>query len=1019
MAYVKFDKEYASAVKDTLTDINEEISLTLSSISSSFYGKKISLYSSFLKKYDESGELIADLTSCGINYNNAADKGGERATSIKGSVTTKVNKVIKALNKVINLVETFESQTGLSVTSEAGDLSSAFQFLSQYGDASSLSALRANSNFGNASLEGIYNFDDSILDFDGLSIWSSFGGFLEEQEDEGELESDIREFFLGKLQGYIDENGNVVIDGKDLGELNSLSMATLLQTDVGQQMKNDFENDYKAKLNELFFAGGVKEEGMSPFEDTDAILAASAVIPAAIVSMLGNNGNMAVTKNDMSTSSDEDDEEQDNTTLVSKISDWFEKHPDEVGENEAIDLLGGFIKTLDSEMSDTEFLEMVERSDLGVMLNKESSREFVDSLMNRDENDDFFDNFTDTFEEMVDENDRDASSDETSFEEEREETKNLIEKMTDVITGAKENTDKTILDENMDVLGDATEVAMNGLVIAGKTSIKDMFLNGEYRLDEDGNPYFDSGDLNLDTNGDGKPDVNIDTDGDGKAELKIDKDGENANSGKAERDENAAGDRDKGVVESSPNQNDKNISKSENNIVTQEKQHQTQYQEVQQNPPRQEQPKQNPVPVIPKPSEKNVVPDVPKPSVKIDEGKVDTKIELPEMKEEKIKSSSVVAGAAAAGAVLSGGGSSTPSVSVSVSAPTVSSAPAVAPSTPSMTVDVDMAPPTSSMSTVTQAGNVPASSASVSNAPSNVPSASTANNAINSNAPVTNNAQAGRYNSSSQASNSSVNSASSTTTTHSTEASSSKYEVIGKGKSSYAPPSDTPSDKSSRPHTSEATIDSQHQEQKTKIEDMDKQVNAVGPEGILGDSSYAELILKNEKEVKVATGISVSALAFTLALKLTNVIGIVSFVLVLLAIILVYTTFRVKKGKERKKLESLIIIEKINKEKELENKEITTEIKEEQPVEEVVTVVEETVEVPEGTVEENVIYQEEIVYVDEDGNVIDVPEGANVVYEEVVEENVQPEIELPEKKEFQSAEEVIYGEMPEKKSDSE
>ena len=330
MAYVKLDKELANAVKKTLTEINEELSLCLSSVSSSFSNRKIGLKSSFLTIYDEDGELIADYRDNAASFNNAAEKGRSRALIIRNSVTAKVNKVITALNKIITLVENFESQSGISLEAELGaDLSSAFQFLSSYGNASSLSSLRGNGMFGNSSLSGIYSFDESLLEYDELSIWSSFGGFLEEQENESELETSIREFFVGKLQGYMDEDGNIVIDGQKLGSLNSLSMATLLQTDAGQQMKAEFDTEYKDQITSMLFGGGVSQPGMVPFESGDEQLVSAGVSALAFTSLLSQIGQ--VDKPGSSKQNDQDTNDGEKPVESTEVVDAVKQYVEEYG----------------------------------------------------------------------------------------------------------------------------------------------------------------------------------------------------------------------------------------------------------------------------------------------------------------------------------------------------------------------------------------------------------------------------------------------------------------------------------------------------------------------------------------------------------------------------------------------------------------------------------------------------------------------------------------------------------------
>jgi uncharacterized protein YkvS len=89
----------------------------------------------------------------------------------------------------------------------------------------------------------------------------------------------------------------------------------------------------------------------------------------------------------------------------------------------------------------------------------------------------------------------------------------------------------------------------------------------------------------------------------------------------------------------------------------------------------------------------------------------------------------------------------------------------------------------------------------------------------------------------------------------------------------------------------------------------------------------------------------------------------------------VYATFRVKKGNVRKKIQN-------NKVNNLNTKDSS----------------------------ENVIYEEEVVYVDEDGNVIEFTEGATIVSEEIIEDSSE-DMTSTGNKEFQSAEDVIKEEL--------
>ena len=1128
MAYVKFDKEFAAAVKQTLVDINEEISLAMSSVSSSFNNKKISLYSSYLKIYDEEGELIADYTGYANRYNTAADNGKDRAITIKNNVTSKVSKVIRALEKVIGLVETFESQTGLTLESELGeDLSSVFQFLATYGDASSLSALKGTGIFGNASLNGIYSFDESLLDFDNLSIWSSFGGFLDEQEGDGELENSIREFFLGKLNGYLDENGNVIIDGQDFGSLNSLSMATLLQTDAGQQMKAEFIDGYKDKLNTLMFGEGLSGTGMTPFEDSTEEtngLVTSSMLPGAMALMTSVLSNKVESSTKLTEEETKDRMDRlntalenavDNTEDPSVVQEMFkeilaqnefeasdetiallvEQYTTQKELLEKVDSAGGtnvsigaeeeFVKTeensgnlLDKIVSgaqelvgkdtlqsfetlfeerntDSNFNDWLEDNEINLdELTEEELAEYRTSF-EKDVRAEIVGEIKSNLDSAKQENDRvvdfddsDDVDDVDDIDVDSEET--FVDKMSDAIidtaTDALDKVtnddsvaeDENILEEELDSAKDAAAGVLGGLVGANAALNRgEQHTKVEGFVDED-RDYS----VNIDTNADGTPDLNIDSNNDGAPQSKPQEKTEQPKDNSTNK------------IDSSQAAN--NSSPANNNIVNQTTNNSTGMTKPEAPATGSTTQTGTSQSVTTKPSVSTKLPEVPvmqssgnKPvqtPVHVDEVKNDA----PKETESELKSSSVIAGAAGAAASTIIGGSSSGANS-----------PVTLPTIQNQVPDVDYSAPapvnpsvsntpiqSGSVSNNTVFNNTPVNSAPVNN--NNVVNNSPTGNAVGHTGSATNaNANVQTNTSANSATvKPSTNSATvkpSVSTTQSTDASS---ETLGKGKSSYGAPADAPSGKTSKAQTSgaKANTDITH-EQERNLEDLDGQVNTDAPEGFLGDSSYAQLLEKNEKEVKIATAIMATSLFATLTLKLTNVIGIVSFVLVLLAIILVYTTFRIKKGKERKKLESLIIIEKINKEKELsvkqteENTANSIETEETEVVEEVVeteevpyeveeeayeeVVVEEPVteevyeiqeEVVEEIPEENIIYEEEIVYVDEDGNVIDVPEGTEIVYEEVVVEEPVTEDEIPEKKEFQSAEEVIYGKKNKKKS---
>lgn len=962
MAYVKFDKEFAAAVKYNLNEINEEISLTLRAISSSFYNKKISLYSKFLKVYDEGNELIADYTNNAIKYNAAAGNGGDRARTLASNVAAKVNQVVNALDKVITLVENFESQTGLSIESDVGDMSSVFQFLAAYGDASSLSALKGSGLFGNASLEGIYDFDDSIFNYDELSIWTSFGGFLEEHTGEGELENSIREFFLGKLNGFLDEDGNVIIGDKNLGSLNSLSMATLLQTEAGKQMKDQFEDEYKDKLMQMFFSEGSKEEGMVPFgqsQSEDNNLLSSIATMLGISSLLSGKINP---ETDVGTDNDIKDNDDDNSRfVVNKIYNALTSNSDLVADNEKAGFFVSLMEVFEEDLTDNNVLDFME--EVGIFRRNDSN---VGGTVSDSGNG----NASNFLEKAAD---------------------NIIGKVTDLI-GDQNSDGKPDLE-----VGNASEsngsigAAVSGAAIGGANVVtKNM---GKL---QEASGAIDTVKANKEAHSIPSSTKNTGNSNPTNQKVNAKQDSTPSNNGSSRVDSKPTSE---ATQPSGNNQTHVEDVKSEVNEPMSDNQNQTV------------------VPKEEKPSVSTQLPDLP--TIKKPENGNNSEIGGTEIKADvdadKIKASTVVAGAAGIGAstILGGGNNhvTLPSVSTDVSVPTVS-----APST----INPGVSLPSSSTSVVP--GN-----SGVTNTIPNSGSASFDNAGLMANNTTNANTSTGHTASDAVS-----------TTTHTTASSSSQSETLGKGKSGYGAPSDAKSDS-----TSKAKTNSEHQEQKTKLEDLDNKLEVNTPEGVLGDSSYAELIVKNEKEVKIATVTTVSSLAFALALKLTNVIGIVSFILVLLAIILVYTTFRVKKGKERKKLESLIIIEKIKKEEEIKNEEISVEevteseateesendVTESEKTEEettenieysdetVVTTTDEVVR--EEQTEENVIYQEEIVYVDENGNEIEPPIGAEIVSEKVVIEGKTPisEIEIPEQKEFQSAEEVIYGEIPKNSSD--
>ncbi len=1033
MAYVKLDKELATAVANTLEDINEQISITLSSLSSSFLNKKVALGSSFLIKRDENDEIYADFTRNAISHNAAADNGSQRAIALKANITKTISKVVTSLNKVVSLVESFESQSGMSLEAEMGaDLSSAFQFLAVYGDASSLSDLKGSGMFGHSSLNGIYSFDDSILNFDGLSVWSTFGGFLneneEETEGEGGLENDIREFFLGKLEGYINEDGDVVIDGKNLGTLNSLSMTTLLETDAGQQMKSEFEEDYKDKLSMLLYGEAASnDDEMDPFAEQASNLAAAG---ALLIGGMGNIGNGTTTG---SVDKDQDDkkgttesvkdgevtEEDDDTgnTLLNEVGNIFDKATDALKDSLNIVKSDGksYFKFLKIDENGNEVYELIEIPNSPPV---EGPGDLSSSVTEG------FGEESENPSEVVggEESDSEESSEVAggiigeTMDRVQDFTQGVIDEVTDHIESSDFEIDidgdgEVEIDfNNSEISNKVTQAgaqsgAEAGLYIGAQGAASGL-IGGNGKVNADGG-IVESGSTTSDVS---QEEVIVDKVTDSKENTSTSESSAPTTNQSTTTQTGAAngttgGTSTKPVSSSNINTNANsaptgNVSVENNTVqetVVTQKDNTGVESGVSMESGRKDTTLLPELPgkkndgggsvVTEKPSEPVETPkpaETPKP---VDDG--------------KIKGSATIAAGAGAAAII---GTSNPSAATTV--PTTPTAP----TTPTVDVNISNVP-AANPTPVTTTPNVGTDSSvstiinnnasgAVANAATN-PVTNTPNNAV-SNVPASNGSTVNSgtvTNDAASSNNQNVPSkgttSSASTTTHATESSSSN-NGLGKGKSSYSgggSTSSSSSSSSSKSNVTDSKANIEKQDQ-TNIEDFDKKVDLSPSQGVIGDSSYTELIIKNEKEVKIATGVTVSSLAVTLALKLTNVIGIVSCILVMLAIALLYSTFRIKKGKERKKLESLIKIEKVNKEAELKKE--TEEQKETNT---------------DTTDEENVIYQEEVVYVDENGNEIELTEDAKIVSEEIiVEETEVVKEEVPnEKKEFQSAEEVIYG----------
>lgn len=169
--------------------------------------------------------------------------------------------------------------------------------------------------------------------------------------------------------------------------------------------------------------------------------------------------------------------------------------------------------------------------------------------------------------------------------------------------------------------------------------------------------------------------------------------------------------------------------------------------------------------------------------------------------------------------------------------------------------------------------------------------------------------------------------------------------------------------------------------------------------GALGEASYVEMLAKEEKKYKIATATSISASLLMLGFKYIGVIGWLTLLLLIAAIVLVYTTYRARHKKKKKKLEALI---KIEREKSIFEREKEKNMS----LEEAANA--EIVEEPSGDLEENLNLQEEST------------ESHDIQKEEVQIQEIEQNLpKLPEQKEFQMAEEVIYGEMPQKDTEIE
>jgi hypothetical protein len=320
MGLIELDKELATAVKSSLESIKVEIQTNLNSAPTSL--KDINPNSSqFIIKEKKKVTYIyttvdgeekeayyyrtivkADYTQNALNYDSAYTNFTTRVTEIRDAITEKIDKVTTALQTVLDLVNTFESQEGVSMSSALGDASeNTFEFLAAYGDASSLTSLVGPGTFGTSSLENIYEIeDDEGTDADSLFL------NLNNPDADGrsEAEQQAVEFMLSQLKanGCInEETGEIVIDGNVVGTLDRVSVNALLATTLGATIKANMEKElsneaydyvqnvinYKPSL----FANGDNFLNIFDADDLSAALSNGVSMTAAVSAFFSNNLN--------------------------------------------------------------------------------------------------------------------------------------------------------------------------------------------------------------------------------------------------------------------------------------------------------------------------------------------------------------------------------------------------------------------------------------------------------------------------------------------------------------------------------------------------------------------------------------------------------------------------------------------------------------------------------------------------------------------------------------------------------
>lgn len=160
----------------------------------------------------------------------------------------------------------------------------------------------------------------------------------------------------------------------------------------------------------------------------------------------------------------------------------------------------------------------------------------------------------------------------------------------------------------------------------------------------------------------------------------------------------------------------------------------------------------------------------------------------------------------------------------------------------------------------------------------------------------------------------STSGASNTTTTNTTKSTVGGESTSDRGASNNANSSDkTTSGKSSGKGS---TLEDKKQEDEentygkpNKTDDLDKN----NEKGMLGDASIAELNAKDEKQIKIATGVSAGVALGSVVLAVAGIMPSFLLILLLLLIVAVYTTYRVKKKMDKKKRIELLAQQKVEK----------------------------------------------------------------------------------------------------------